>query len=107
MAWDIDFDPQTNLVDVYVGYLRRKLGSAPSPPSAGQATACQPAASQHHPMDRTVTDRGDDRTGHGQHRRLDRRRPVAAHSDPFGAVRACRHPITERAQIGGYSRAGS
>jgi two-component system response regulator QseB len=26
MAWDIDFDPQTNLVDVYVGYLRRKLG---------------------------------------------------------------------------------
>jgi two-component system, OmpR family, response regulator len=26
MAWDINFDPQTNLVDVYVGYLRRKLG---------------------------------------------------------------------------------
>jgi two-component system response regulator QseB len=26
MAWNIDFDPQTNLVDVYVGYLRRKLG---------------------------------------------------------------------------------
>ena len=26
MAWDIDFDPQTNLIDVYVGYLRRKLG---------------------------------------------------------------------------------
>jgi DNA-binding response OmpR family regulator len=26
MAWDISFDPQTNLVDVYVGYLRRKLG---------------------------------------------------------------------------------
>jgi DNA-binding response OmpR family regulator len=26
MAWDVDFDPQTNLVDVYVGYLRRKLG---------------------------------------------------------------------------------
>jgi two-component system, OmpR family, response regulator len=25
-AWRIDFDPQTNLVDVYVGYLRRKLG---------------------------------------------------------------------------------
>ena len=25
-AWDINFDPQTNLVDVYVGYLRRKLG---------------------------------------------------------------------------------
>jgi DNA-binding response OmpR family regulator len=28
MAWDMDFDPQTNLVDVYVGYLRRKLGEA-------------------------------------------------------------------------------
>ena len=26
MAWDINFDPQTNLVDVRVGYLRRKLG---------------------------------------------------------------------------------
>ena len=28
MAWDTDFDPGTNLVDVYVGYLRRKLGEA-------------------------------------------------------------------------------
>jgi DNA-binding response OmpR family regulator len=26
MVWGMDFDPQTNLVDVYVGYLRRKLG---------------------------------------------------------------------------------
>ena len=26
MAWGMDFDPQTNLVDMYVGYLRRKLG---------------------------------------------------------------------------------
>jgi len=26
MAWGINFDPGTNLVDVYVGYLRRKLG---------------------------------------------------------------------------------
>ncbi len=26
MAWGIDFDPHSNLVDVYVGYLRRKLG---------------------------------------------------------------------------------
>ena len=30
--------------------------------------------------------------------------PMAAHSDPFGAGRACRHPITERAQIGGTAR---
>jgi DNA-binding response OmpR family regulator len=28
MAWGMDFDPQTNLVDVYVGYLRRKLGES-------------------------------------------------------------------------------
>ena len=26
MAWGMNFDPQTNLVDVYVGYLRRKIG---------------------------------------------------------------------------------
>lgn len=26
MAWGVDFDPGTNLVDVYVGYLRRRLG---------------------------------------------------------------------------------
>jgi DNA-binding response OmpR family regulator len=26
MAWGMNFDPQTNLVDVYVRYLRRKLG---------------------------------------------------------------------------------
>jgi DNA-binding response OmpR family regulator len=26
LAWDMDFDPGTNLVDVYVGYLRRKIG---------------------------------------------------------------------------------
>jgi DNA-binding response OmpR family regulator len=26
-VWEMDFDPGTNLVDVYVGYLRRKLGS--------------------------------------------------------------------------------
>jgi DNA-binding response OmpR family regulator len=25
-AWDMDFDPHTNLIDVYVCYLRRKLG---------------------------------------------------------------------------------
>lgn len=28
MAWDMQFDPRTNLVDVYVGYLRRKLGES-------------------------------------------------------------------------------
>lgn len=28
MAWDLDFDTGTNLVDVYVRYLRRKLGNS-------------------------------------------------------------------------------
>ena len=28
MAWGMHFDPRTNLVDVYVGYLRRKLGES-------------------------------------------------------------------------------
>jgi DNA-binding response OmpR family regulator len=27
-VWGFDFDPQTNVVDVYVGYLRKKLGEA-------------------------------------------------------------------------------
>lgn len=27
-AWDMDFDPESNVVDVYVGYLRRKVGPA-------------------------------------------------------------------------------
>ncbi|MFD7075873.1 response regulator transcription factor [Nocardioides sp. NPDC057577] len=28
LAWGMDFDPGSNVVDVYVGYLRKKLGSA-------------------------------------------------------------------------------
>ena len=27
-VWGYDFDPGSNVVDVYVGYLRRKLGSS-------------------------------------------------------------------------------
>jgi DNA-binding response OmpR family regulator len=26
-VWGLDFDPGTNIVDVYVGYLRRKIGA--------------------------------------------------------------------------------
>ncbi len=26
-AWGYDFDPSSNIIDVYVGYLRRKLGA--------------------------------------------------------------------------------
>jgi len=58
MAWDIDFDPQTNLVDVYVGYLRRKLGE-PTIATVRGAGYCLPAS----PNGRTVTRRGDHRTG--------------------------------------------
>ena len=43
MAWDIDFDPQTNLVDVYVGYLRRKLGE-PTIATVRGAGYCLPAS---------------------------------------------------------------
>jgi len=43
MAWDIDFDPQTNLVDVYVGYLRRKLGE-PTIATVRGARYCLPAS---------------------------------------------------------------
>ncbi len=31
-VWEYDFDPGSNIVDVYVGYLRRKLNSPGSPP---------------------------------------------------------------------------
>jgi DNA-binding response OmpR family regulator len=30
-VWEYDHDPGTNIVDVYVGYLRRKLARADSP----------------------------------------------------------------------------
>jgi DNA-binding response OmpR family regulator len=45
IAWDIDFDPQTNLVDVYVGYLRRKLGQRTIATVRG-AGYCLPTGSQ-------------------------------------------------------------
>jgi DNA-binding response OmpR family regulator len=28
-VWGFDFDPGSNVVDVYVGYLRKKLGAPP------------------------------------------------------------------------------
>lgn len=30
-VWDYEFDPDSNIVDVYVGYLRRKLGTPDNP----------------------------------------------------------------------------
>ena len=45
MAWGIDFDPQTNVVDVYVGYLRRKLGE-PTIATVRGAGYCLPTSSQ-------------------------------------------------------------
>jgi DNA-binding response OmpR family regulator len=32
-VWGYDYDPGTNVVDVYIGYLRRKLGRDPSGPT--------------------------------------------------------------------------
>ncbi|MGH8965660.1 MAG: winged helix-turn-helix domain-containing protein, partial [Actinomycetes bacterium] len=31
-VWGLDFDPGSNVVDVYVGYLRRKLASCGADP---------------------------------------------------------------------------
>lgn len=44
MAWGIDFDPGTNLVDVYVRYLRRKLGKPviETVPGAGYRLPAEP-----------------------------------------------------------------
>jgi len=30
-VWGFDFDPESNVVDVYVGYLRRKIDGAGEP----------------------------------------------------------------------------
>jgi DNA-binding response OmpR family regulator len=60
MAWGVDFDPRTNLVDVYVGYLRRKIGErvietvrgagyrlrADGPWPSGRLATCQDQPSQ-------------------------------------------------------------
>ena len=46
MAWDMDFDPQTNLVDVYVGYLRRKLGETRIETVRGAGYRLAPMAGQ-------------------------------------------------------------
>ena len=34
-VWGYDFDPGSNVVDVYVGYLRKKFGAGTIRPSAG------------------------------------------------------------------------
>jgi DNA-binding response OmpR family regulator len=31
-VWGLDFDPESNVVDVYVGYLRRKIDAEGEPP---------------------------------------------------------------------------
>ena len=43
-VWGYDYDPGSNVVDVYVGYLRRKLGGDGSRPCAASATASAPEA---------------------------------------------------------------
>jgi len=31
-VWGLEFDPESNIVDVYVGYLRRKIDGEGEPP---------------------------------------------------------------------------
>ncbi len=50
MAWDMNFDPHTNLVDVYVGYLRRKLGEPIIETVRGEGTASRWSARHLHPQ---------------------------------------------------------
>jgi DNA-binding response OmpR family regulator len=44
MAWGMDFDPGTNVVDVYVGYLRRKLGDPVIQTARGSGYRFDPGA---------------------------------------------------------------
>ena len=57
MAWDMNFDPQTNLVDVYVRYLRRKLGerTIATVRGEGYCLQVQDQASSPHGPDEPVT----------------------------------------------------
>jgi DNA-binding response OmpR family regulator len=50
MAWGMNFDPGTNLIDVYIGYLRRKLGEHVIETVRG-AGYCLPANGQPPTMD--------------------------------------------------------
>jgi hypothetical protein len=44
LAWDMNFDPVTNLVEGYVGYLRRKLGETVIDTVRRQVTVYRPTA---------------------------------------------------------------
>ena len=41
-VWGYDYDPGSNIVDVYVGYLRRKLGQARFETVRGMGYRLQP-----------------------------------------------------------------
>jgi DNA-binding response OmpR family regulator len=73
IAWGINFDPQTNLIDVYVGYLRRKLGEPVIETVRGTGyrlcTDRRPASPSRGPGPRLIT--------HGQRSRLGLRDPSA------------------------------
>ncbi len=57
-VWGLDFDPGSNVVDVYVGYLRKKFGADASPPCAGWATASTASGfAAHHRGGPTAADR--------------------------------------------------
>jgi DNA-binding response OmpR family regulator len=54
MAWGINFDPGTNLVDVYVGYLRRKLGEPVIETVRGAGYRLPPGAGPHRATSQTA-----------------------------------------------------
>ena len=59
LVWGYDFDPGSNVVDVYVGYLRRKLGgttisNSPSPSSFTARKASFSQAKSTSPMPRST-----------------------------------------------------
>ena len=52
-VWGFDFYNESNVVDVYVGYLRRKLGHGPGTPSSARCAAKASSGGRRRPERRT------------------------------------------------------
>lgn len=57
MAWAMTFDPGTNLVDLYVGYVRRKFGETVIETVRGAGYCLRAGSGQHRALSlaRTAT----------------------------------------------------
>ena len=105
-VWGYDHDPGTNIVEVYVGYLRRKLGARPPGADRDRALRRLPAGGRHdapgaafaraHPADR----RGRRRL----HRDRVRRRVRRDRTRALGALATGRPLRHGRARPGGVAR---